>query len=339
MDFFERLTGFPERSYAQTRDRLEVIGKTLRSVVNGAEYGIGEFELVPLRVLRDRVAKSGGSVGRPRVSIVQGDVRNMHQAKEYEGALFQVASQTNCLEMMNPDVTPEDGVAGYAYDATQGPACAMAAAAATIFRNYFVAVGEHRGQTTQYQLDGLAEVGAALSTALRQPPEALWRTHNGYALATLSGLDLITAYLGSLDEGARDDLAGRLRIGIHRDVEVTDTLNRPGPLVSQAFCSALPVAYSGVPGTCWQAFAQFVLDAAYEATLLEAVLNAQRGASNIVLLTMLGGGAFGNEDAWIHAAIQRAVRKVHCFELDVRLVSYRAPSADVRALVRNLQTP
>jgi hypothetical protein len=337
MDFFERVTGFPERTYAQTRDRLEVIGKALRSKVNGAEYRIGEFELAALHALRDRVAKSGGPAGRPRVSLVQGDVRKLHQAHEYEGALFQVASQTNCLEMVGPDVTPEDGVARYEYDRTQGPACAIAAAAATIFRNYFVPVGEHQGQTAQYQLDGLAEVGAALSTALRKPLDALWRTRNGYALATLSGLGLITAYIGMLDERARDDLGGKLRIGIHRDVEVTDTLNRPGPLVSQAFCSALPVAYSGVAATHWQPFAQFVLDAAYEATLLEAVLNAQRGVSNIVLLTTLGAGAFGNDDAWIHAAIERAVSKVHGFDLDVRLVSYRAPSAEVRALVRNLQ--
>lgn len=73
--------------------------------------------------------------------------------------------------------------------------------------------------------------------------------------------------------------------------------------------------------------------------MLEAVLNARRGASNIVLLTMLGGGAFGNDDEWIHAAIRRAVRKVQAFDLDVRLVSYRAPSAEVQALVRDLQAP
>ena len=38
-----------------------------------------------------------------------------------------------------------------------------------------------------------------------------------------------------------------------------------------------------------------VLEAAYEATMWSAVLNARRGASKVVLLTLLGGGAFGNE--------------------------------------------
>lgn len=339
MDFFERLTGFPERTYTQTRDNFEVHDKTLRSKVNGATYSIGEFELVALDTLRGRVAMSGGPAGRPRVSIVQGDVRAMHQAREYEGALFQVASQTNCLEMVGPDITPEDGVTRYEYDRTQGPACAMAAGAATIYRNFLVPVGDQRGQTAECQLDGLADVGTAMSSALGRPVDALWSTRNGYALASRAGLDLITAHMDALDEGARGQLAGKLRIGIHRDVEVTDAPSRPGPTVSQAFCSALPVAYSGVPSRNWQAFAQFVLDAAYEATMLEAVLNAQRYASNIVLLTMLGGGAFGNDDEWIHAAIRRAVRKVQAFDLDVRLVSYRAPSAEVRALVRDLQAP
>ncbi|HSM21000.1 MAG TPA: hypothetical protein VK876_02195 [Rubrivivax sp.] len=37
------------------------------------------------------------------------------------------------------------------------------------------------------------------------------------------------------------------------------------------------------------------------------MLNARRGASRQVLLTRLGGGAFGNRSAWVDGAIQRAV--------------------------------
>lgn len=107
-------------------------------------------------------------------------------------------------------------------------------------------------------------------------------------------------------------------------------------MVSQAFCSALPVAYGRVPQQHWAAFAQLVLDAAYDATMLEAISNARRGASNIVFLTLLGGGAFGNAPEWIHAAIRRAVQKVRYFDLDVRLVIYGQPPADVRELVKGL---
>ena len=93
--------------------------------------------------------------------------------------------------------------------------------------------------------------------------------------------------------------------------------------MSQIFRSALPVAYGRVPQQHWEAFGRLVLEAAYEATLLQGVLNARRGASNIVLLTMLGGGAFGNAPAWIHAAIERAMQKAQGFDLDMRLVSGR----------------
>ena len=106
---------------------------------------------------------------------------------------------------------------------------------------------------------------------------------------------------------------------------------RSRPVVSQAFCSALPVAYTRVPPSHWEAFASLVLEAAYEATMLAAVLNAQRGVSNVVLLTQLGGGAFGNRDDWIHGATRRALETMSGMDLDVRLVSYGAPS---RALVQ-----
>jgi len=51
-----------------------------------------------------------------------------------------------------------------------------------------------------------------------------------------------------------------------------------------------------------------VLEGAYEATLCAAVHNAQRGRSNVVLLISLGGGAFGNNESWIVAAMRRAWR-------------------------------
>src|SRR3982751_4066108 len=95
MDWFERLTGFPERGYEQTRAQLKIEGPLLRSTFNNRAYGIGQFELVALSTLRERVAAVGGSSARLRVSVVTGDVRAMHAAPEFAGALFQVASQAN----------------------------------------------------------------------------------------------------------------------------------------------------------------------------------------------------------------------------------------------------
>jgi hypothetical protein len=56
------------------------------------------------------------------------------------------------------------------------------------------------------------------------------------------------------------------------------------------------------------------------------VQNAQRGASNVVLLTSLGGGAFGNDESWIIAAMRRALEMMRETGLDTKVVSYGAPS-------------
>ncbi len=54
--------------------------------------------------------------------------------------------------------------------------------------------------------------------------------------------------------------------------------------------------------------------------------NARRGASNVVLLTQVGGGAFGNHDDWIHAAMRQALHQAAGYDLDVKLLSYGLPS-------------
>ncbi len=337
MDWFEMLTGFRETSYEETRDRLVVEAGSLKSLINGASYEIGELELVSLQALRERAKSADGPTGLLKVSAVTGDVRHMHQSPDNAGALFQVASQFNLLEMVSPHVTPEDGVTRYQSDPTQGPACAIAAGAATIYRNYFASTRGSNGQTAKRQFNGLADLGAALSSALGQPEGNLWRMQNGYALGTQSGLDAITRHLGTLTTDQIDALRGKLRIGIHRDVEVTEAAEPNRPLVSQAFCSALPVAYSQVPPAHWEPFALLVLEAAYEATMWATVLNAQRGASNVVFLTLLGGGAFGNHGSWIQAAIRRALSMMKPFDLDVRLVSYGALSREIVEIVEEFQ--
>jgi hypothetical protein len=323
MDWFERLTGFKEDDYAKTQSRLRVEGHDLVSNVNGKRYGIGSFELVSLQVLRERVAALPALPGKLRSCQVSGDVRKLHQSPEYAGALFQVASQFNCLEMVSPSVTPEQGVTRYDNDRTQGPACAVAAGAATIFRNYFVPLGDQIGQTNDCQLDGLADLGQVLSKRLNMPVSDLWVMANGYALCTQSGLAAIEAHLDALSPCEINVLQGQLRIGLHEKIELTDALHSPRRFVSHAYCSALPVAYSSICPKYWALFAQLILDAAYEATLLAGVLHAQRGSSNIIALTRLGGGAFGNDRLWIDRAIQRSLKIFTNCDLDVRIISYR----------------
>jgi hypothetical protein len=318
MDWFERLTGFAEREPAFTRGRLNVIDGRLHSKVNGRSHGVGWLELVSLEELRLRTRDRLAGPGRIVVADIRGDVRQMHLHPDNAAALFQVASQFNLLEMASPEVTPEDGVTRYQHDHTQGPACAMAAGAATIFRNYFAPLGGRTGQTAEVQINCLDDLGAAFGHAT-QP---VWTYRNGYVLCSAEGLARIGRQLAAASSAERDRLRGRLKVGLHWDVEVTDSPTAPGPRVSQVFCSALPVAYSDVSPRQWEPFARLVLEAAYEATVLAGVLNRARvGGSKRILLTRLGGGAFGNEPDWIDAAISRALQGVAGAGLEVLHVS------------------
>ena len=326
--WFEDLFGFRERSYDETRKNLEIVGATLRSRVNQRSYAIGGLTTPSLKELRDAAAPLvGGLRGRLRVSNISGDVRRMHADPAHHRALFQVASQFNLLEMTGPNVTPEDGVTRYADDRTQGPACALAAGAATVYRNYFVPLDGQAGQTRDRQIDCLRDVGAELGNAGNN----LWEMRNGYALCTEEGLAAIARTLEKLDVRGIDRLRDRLRIGIHEGVQVTDV--EDDQLVSQAFCSALPVRYSQIPSNRWTSFATLILEGAYEATLWAAVVNAQISGSDVVFLTRLGGGAFGNEPDWIHHAMRRALTKAAGIGLDVRVVSYGGPDAALQRLV------
>ena len=66
-----------------------------------------------------------------------------------------------------------------------------------------------------------------------------------------------------------------------------------------------------------------------------AVLTARRGALNVVLLTELGAGAFGNDSAWVHAAMRRALEMMFGFDLDVKLVSYRSLSQGILQMAKD----
>ena len=344
MDWFERLTGFREMTgaagYAATRQRLQFDGTHLQVLPARRRMAVGRLEMVSLAEWRAGAAAGPPVQGQPTFQVLVGNAGSLHAAPQHQGALFQVASQFNLLEMVGPDVTPEDGVGRYENDFTQGPACAMAAGAATLYRNYGVPVAGVPGQRHGAQLDGFADLGGAIAQALRRPPDTLWTMQNGYALFTQAGIDRMSRHVDTLDDAARDALRSQLRIGVQWDVEVTDCKQQPGPLVSQAFCSALPVSYHRFDAAVhWAPLATLVLEAAYEATLLAAVLNAQRGASRQVLLTLLGGGAFGNDPAWIRAAVQRAWRAVVGHGLDVRLVSFGQPAPGLQAWADALNSP
>jgi len=330
--WFEKLTGFREESAEQVRENMSVDGNLLKSCVNGMAYTYGLLETPSLAELRDRVNHAGRHSEKLSVCEVIADVQQLHIDTSNAGSLFQVASQFNLLEMTSPHMTPEQGVGGYEYDLTQGPACAVAAGAGTIYRNYFVALNGKLGQSSKNQIDCLADIGAALGNADKH----LWEMRNGYALASENGLLEITNKIKSATESEIDKIRKLLRIGVQWDTQVT--LNNSKHTVTQAYCSALPVAYSPQSSELWAGFARIVLEASYEATICAGILNYLKTGNNKVFLTLVGGGAFGNENSWITNAISRSLNRYTYSGLEVVFVSYGHSNTHVQKLISRFET-
>ena len=244
----------------------------------------------------------------------------MHLQAHNAGAVFQAASQFNCLEMVSPAVTPADGITRYAADHTQGPACALACPAATVYRNYFVHDGQ--GQGSGHQIDTMQDVGHILGNH----QDRYWKMQNGYLLpASDQAMAYLAHYMTTKAEPqVIADARNALRVGVHWSTQVSNYADGSAVHnITQVYCSAIPIGYSQLPEQHFEPLAQLVLQGLYEATLgVAAVLSQQRQARVRVYLTKVGGGVFGNPDEWIAAAIHRALQIFQNYPLDVVLVHY-----------------
>mmetsp|Transcript_9052 Transcript_9052/g.11123 ORF Transcript_9052/g.11123 Transcript_9052/m.11123 type:complete len:396 (+) Transcript_9052:143-1330(+) len=316
----------------------------------------GVFSMPSLMELRENVHEvlndpSTGIISRHdltrriRVRNMIGEARSLHTSDEVKNTssehqkrppvVIQAASQFNMLEFPSPSAVPESGISTYIYDRTQGPACAVACAAGTAYRNYLVPVpfgpttndeikSRRRGQTRERQLNGLSDVEEYLAqdAGLGKSP---WRVKNGYVESSVSELKLLNRMLSDSDNKLSEGLISRVRIGIQENTTVTDDRSW-NTRVTQTYNSAMSIGYSSLPGDLWQAVSQIILEATYEATLLVGVLHSH-GAQlppPIVFLTKIGGGVFQNKDTWIRCAMMNAIKKVEKYgvPLDVRIVHF-----------------
>ncbi|KAA8497404.1 hypothetical protein FVE85_1133 [Porphyridium purpureum] len=356
-------------------ETCEIIGRHGAVLAAGTAYvpSVAELHQDVSALLHDPLVRTlalGGAEGARRstsVCNVVGEARAMHAQAENDGAVVQAASQFNLLEFPSPRVTPENGIQGYEFDRTQGPACAIACAAGTAYRNYLIPTpfgrpGAQRGQTAQCQINCLADIEQAV---IEKSGRALWDTVNGYVESDSSRLDELNALLAGTD-GLEARLKSLLRIGVQENTQVTHdkatyTSSHLGTVggkiltgsgaepaakhanrVTQAYASALSIGYSSVEADRWCRLARVVLDGAYEATLLVGVKQtitalAQGKPRPRILLTKVGGGVFENKIEWIVTAMARAVRKIsqHGVPLDIRVVHY----GSVESQYERLATP
>lgn len=289
MNWFEKIFGFRETPQSIT-DNISISENILFSNATEKEYVFGKLTTPSLKELRNKIPSENGSI---KLSEIIGNAGEIHKRPENKNALFQVASQFNLLEMIDPGVTPEKGITIYQNDRTQGPSCAMACPAGTLYRNYFTNIN------TLSKIESLFD-------------KSFWRMQNGYALFEKEDLQ----ELNTLIPEYRELIIENLQIGIQWDTEVNSTDH----LVSQVYCSAIPVAYHyNIKPYLFDVISSTILDATYEAAFIAAIINKE---SNKLFLTLVGGGAFGNDKESIFSAIERSIKKFKNFDLDITLITY-----------------
>lgn len=318
--WFKKAFGFKEASFEATRSRFSFADDTLSLNGCNQSFYVGPFDVLPLEELQARLASFGESGNLPfaagplRFHNIKASSSELHTDPEHAGAVFQVASLFNCLELACPDTQPEEGVTQGGCQPTQGSACASACPAATVFRNYFV---NGAGQANGKQIDCLSEVSKIMGNGR----EHYWTMRNGFCMPTQDFPRINRRF--DNEAGVDVDIRNKLQVGIHWDTEVVGGAHR----VAQVFCSAAPVSLSKfVRADDWEQFARCILEAEFEATLTAAaILAQQRGARVQVFLTPVGGGLLGNRVRWVVEAMDRAMTLFKDAPLDVCLVHMSFP--------------
>lgn len=299
--WFEKVFGFQESLYSYHEIKNGIFkcnvtdGGSIQLITQcGGSLHVGRFDSPRVCDLRAAVKVTSNTDPATFTDIAVGTIAELIQDPENSGAVFQVASQFNALEMTCPSVSPAHGITMYVNDNTQGPACAIACPAATAWRSYFL-------NDVHNQFDMLKD-------ATPNGPNKKWEMKNGYLMPLVKSL-------------GRDDIVyENIRVAVHWDAQVLPV----GHKVCQVFSSAVPVSYMRhiIPDARdIEPFAQRVLDAMYDAVMAVAAIVASKSNKRTKLfLTAIGGGVFQNDPRWILSAVAKAFERYKCHPIDVYMV-------------------
>lgn len=270
-NWFEQLIGRPESEF----------NYTLAEVPIEHHPAMGQFSQPTINELKaltaKRLANNPNGVKlhvdyRTNYGHMQAFDTSALQFTAPENALFQVASNFNCLEVPKANYNPFNGyfLTGQMTDNTQGPSASGGAAFGSILR-----LLEHRIKP----IDLLANVPEISAKNGKVPYD--WN----------SGVQIADT--------------GRIKVGLHRNVRATFlrmsnkfAYNPKGPRINQVFTSTCICENTRPNG-----LSRSLLEAAYEGTYLSAVVTQ----APMVILTMIGGGVFNNN----HELIIEAMMKAH----------------------------
>lgn len=316
-DWFECAFGFKEHSYSNAKSQFDrMITENGNVRLNGIL--IGKFELFNGRQLHDMFPNTQ-SIGRITIENIIRDIKAVHKNPiESENATIQVASQFNCLEMIDETITPEQGITIYKNDNTQGPICAISTPAGLAYRNYLY----NGGQTCSNQIDMTIDLLTYLKTFDRT---ITWNMKNGYLMfGNERDLRKINKIL-STNSTIRNFAKSVIQSGSHSGQGVFVQCTEYQHTVNHVYCSGLPISYNTIQYELWDGLAEIFLEAMYENTLLIACMNNKKTNQNKpCYLTQLGGGVFGMKHSQIVKAIIKACNVISKkgLNLDVKIVHY-----------------
>jgi len=250
------------------------------------------------------------------------DIAYLQAQTDNRDAVFQVASNFNGVEPINEDFHPSqnDFTEKYYLDCTQGPAASVSTAPAAIARVHAPFADRHTpvsewSQTKTKQLNTLENM------------KEHFPVMNGYV--TLTGDEPVFPESNSFEYL---QLMWKSMICYHRRCQVTSGHRTQNILekiehnfshtVDQILCAAININ-QGLNGAINQRAkdienrCRFILELAYHSTYLSAIVNNR----NHIFLTLVGGGAFGNNKEWIYDAILSAHRRWGIHASSLRLVT------------------
>lgn len=278
---------------------LEAAGRSFKA----GRFGTPRLGALRWRAEEAKAALAGGAGGALRFFVLDGaspatDIGAL-QATAPAGSLFQVASQFNCLEAPDACITP---VADYLHDPTQGPRASISAFPGTFVRHYSApAAGGARfvqstGGPQINLLEELCADGAAFVTS-------------GYLM--MHNIERRADFARALE-----DRFDEIHAGIHDEIEVVfghdwsgPVPGAPGLTIAQALCSSVAAGgYSRVDPH--DPAAQTIIRQLQRAAHLGALTAAAALGKSYVVLTLVGGGVFGNPVPVIWESILWAIDSV-----------------------------
>lgn len=298
---------------------------TVRNTTNSSSldltYQAGWFVTPTVKEIREMVKSIVPVSDNPQTNfgIVQGkDVGRAHN-EAHGPQVFQAASQMNALEMINPNILPEDGIEGYIFDHTQGPCVALVCAPGTLLRNYYFNVlpGE--------QFNALSELGL-----IHKNGYLLWGNYPESVLDKLNGMeDLIR-----IPTMVHTQVAGiTVNYGVNRHI-----INKT---VHQIYSSAVPIDTYGNSGD-WeiqQTVARKIILSEYIGAIGMALLlhhfDVKHGKSGleraVINLTLIGTEKFNVPEELAIKAILEAKDIYKGYSFDLFIHGYK------ESTVKNIQ--